>query len=753
MSVISFFLSLVSLQRTPSNRIRKPWFDRRSGGIAAVHMPRRARMGLEMLECRDLLSTSIQAIPAPPGSPIFVPALPSAINDAGQVIAPGYVWSAATGYSVLKPAKAGGQAVPKAINDAGEIVGYTEIGSRDLPTVWAAGTHQPSLLAQLSGLNEDGSTFTTNTGKAVAINAAGQVVGEVGTPVGGGFTSVYPVLWGDSGQQPYQLDLFYQGSSFPSFLGPTDIDNNGDVVGDTIGDGPYVLKNNSGYFSLYTPTLPRGYDHTGGDFISDDGTVLSNGYAASASPLGTVVFSPGSAAVTLPNFMTVGFNDNDIAIGYEVSGFQAVPMLWSPLTGVVPLAQFLLAGSGWQLGAATGINSHNQVVGDGTFHGLPDAFVLTLPSFKPVDLAAGLDDAHITPAQAHDLHLHEFFGGEQVTVPVSVQDLGPNPANGTVKVNVYLSTATTLTTSAKPIKVMSEPIDLAVSGQVSFPITVTIPNTLKAGQKYYVVARISSSDLYETDARPGPDTNNLVASTTAYDFLGSPPAHVSLNTPSYFQFVRDTLKGTLAAQQQSPGLDVSNAQAFISAWVGDSLWPYLNAGVPMIGIGINLRTVSGVTKTDLAAAVRAYYQANIDPKFNRTDNQIIAMLIRQALPGDPKNPAHHAPQALTASDDQKLFTDLFTARAAIAQKAVGTAWTFLSTTEQVGLVDEVYRTGGIPAAVATALTAQGGPNYAWAGFALLASVPIPAAGSARLRIEAEYQNLLTAHTMDLGEMV
>src|SRR5205823_1596475 len=145
-------------------------------------------------------------------------------------------------------------------------------GSRDLPTVWDAGTHKPSLLAQLSGMREDGSTFTTTTGEAVAVNAAGQIVGEEGSPVAGGWSTVYPVLWGDSSQQPWQLDLFFGGSSFPTFLGATDINDQGDIVGDLIGEGPYVLINS---FSLGTPALPAGYDSSGGALISNDGTIAA----------------------------------------------------------------------------------------------------------------------------------------------------------------------------------------------------------------------------------------------------------------------------------------------------------------------------------------------------------------------------------------------------------------------------------------------------------------------------------------------
>jgi hypothetical protein len=725
---------------------------------------RSARPTLEALESRELLAASIRVLSS--SLPPFFNALkaPTGINDRGQIIgtsgSQGFIWSASSGFIALKPGQAGGTAVPMAINDSGEVVGYTSVSrSRNVPTVWDAQTHRPTLLAEVSPGN--------STGEALAINAAGGIVGYEGVMGADGWTTDYGVLWSDPSYAPETLDAT-DGISARA----DGITNQGLVVTDTsaVTNGqlslwPYIAPIDPP--GAFDQVVPFQRDGVFVDAIMSPGGVNGGAVMVGEATDGTkqeavlwtqIPNGSGFGPQALGNFAVAGVNDNKVVIGSDQGKIRTgpygipyfTPVLWSPATGEVPLAKFLPANSGWLLTSVAGINDQNQIVGGGWFQGKLATYVMTLPSFQPTDLAVTLNDNHVTPAGARDLHLHQFFGGERVNVPVTVQNLGPALAQGHVQIQVYLSPTPALAGGARLLQTQTVVINLVTSAQASTTVPVTIPRNLPVGQSEYVVVRIRSGDILETDAQPGPDTNDIAAGTTAYEFVGSASASAHFAAGTYFQFVRNALTGTPAL----PGVNIADPQSFVAASEGDSLWPYKNAlGVPMIGVGINLRTVSGQTRADLIAAVRAYYVANVDPGFQKTDDQIIAMLIAQALPVDVQNPSHRAPQAVTFTDDQKLFNDLYSVRAAVAQQAIGSAWSSLSTAAQIALVDEIYRRGSIPTGVAAALDASGGPDYARAGFALAASGRVPPAGSVRLRIEAEYQNLLAGHVGDLGELV
>jgi probable HAF family extracellular repeat protein len=53
------------------------------------------------------------------------------------------------------------------------------------------------------------------------------------------------------------------------------------------------------------------------------------------------------------------------------------PFVWSPSTGMLDLNNLIPANSGWLLQFANAINDQGQIVGQGTFNGQSEAFLLT----------------------------------------------------------------------------------------------------------------------------------------------------------------------------------------------------------------------------------------------------------------------------------------------------------------------------------------------------------------------------------------
>src|SRR5262249_22946191 len=118
-------------------------------------------------------------------------------------------------------------------------------------------------------------------------------------------------------------------------------------------------------------------------------------------------------------------------------------------------------------------------------------------------------------------------------------------------------------------------------------------------------------------------------------------------------------------------------------------------------------------------------------------------------PIDPRHPDVHAPVAMDAQSDQYLFNVSNAPMTALAAQQAGPAWGYLSAGDEVALTDAVYRRAQVPTAVNTALNEPSGRDFAQAGFALFNAARPIRNNTDLLRVEAEYQDLLTAHVAQL----
>jgi hypothetical protein len=696
----------------------------------AKRLPRGGRLGVEPLERRDLLSVSITGL----GSLDSLPLTPSGVNDQGQVVGfvqpsptsppiAGFLYTSGKGAVALQTDAANVQSVSAfAINDAGQIAGDYGDSTGVHAIFWSAGGTSPTTLPGQGPSLAD------------AINVHGEVVGSANFSTNS-IPNTGAALWTSS-------------TAVPIDLGPglaRGINASGDVVGLAPGAQPglyqpFVCPANGREMPL---PLLAGYTAGAAFGINQAGTIVGEvSVGTSSNPEAVLWKKTSSAGYTVQDigsFMPLAINDNGTVVGYSGgtgTGQPAVAQVWSQRTGLVTMQSLAGANSGWTFQTATAINDHNDIVGVGSHQGQQSTFgvngIASLPHSREVTLSVHLDDAHIVPVLARDLHLSQLYGGEQVVVPVTVKNDGLNRATGIVRISLTLDTFFPIPTFV-PWAVRTEAINLAPGQAVEFKFILTVPKQLSAGLKYTVEASMQSPNL---NSSPSQD-----ASTTQYDYVGAPSAGFS--GAAYFQIIRDTLQGKSAA----PVVNVNDLESFVAHWIGDSLWPYKNAqGVPMVGVGINLKTVSGQTRSYLAASVRGYYQQTYGMQLG-DDNAVIAMLIAQARPLGAKQ---HAPQALSTGEDPSVFAVSSAPNVALATQDSGNAWFYLNAAEQIALIDTVYRQGAVPAAVDTALNASSTPDFVWAGFALVNSAGAPHSTAARLRVEAEYQDLLSASVGQLG---
>jgi len=74
-----------------------------------------------------------------------------------------------------------------------------------------------------------------------------------------------------------------------------------------------------------------------------------------------------------------GINNASQVVGVVYYGPNRFhPFVWSPSTGMFDLNNLIPANSGWLLQFANAINDQGQIVGQGTFNGQSEAFLLTL---------------------------------------------------------------------------------------------------------------------------------------------------------------------------------------------------------------------------------------------------------------------------------------------------------------------------------------------------------------------------------------
>jgi hypothetical protein len=698
-----------------------------SHSTGAKRRPYGRRPGVESLERRDLLAVSITGLGNLDGQPLT----PAGVNDQGQVV--GYVQPSPTsppiaaflytqgkGAVALQTGVANVQSVSAfAINDAGQIAGvYGD----------ATGTH-----AIFWGANGTNPTTLPGPGpsQAYAINSHGEVVGLANFSTNS-IPNTGAALWTSSAATPIDL-----GPGLAKGINAA-----GDVVGLAPGSQPglyepFICPANGSEMTL---PLLTGYTTGAAYGINQAGTIVGEVSVGNSLNPEAVLWKKTAAGYTVQDigsFMPLAINDNGVVVGYSGgtgTGQPAVAQVWSPRTGLMTMQQLVGTNSGWTFQTASAINDRNDIVGVGTMQGQQSTVgvngIASLPHSREVNLGIHLDDAHVVPVPARDLHLSQLYGGEQVYVPVTVTNDGTNRAAGTVRITLALDTEIPVPTFV-PWATRTEAINLGPGRSVSFRFVLTVPKSLVAGQKYTLAAVVRSTSL---NISPAQD-----ASTTLYDYVGA--ASTGFSGGAYFQVIRDTLQGISVV----PGIDGNDPESFVAHWVGDSLWPYINAhGVPTIGVGIDLKTVTGQTRSYLAASVRGYYQQTYNEQLGG-DDAVIAMLIAQARPIGAET---HAPQALSTSEDPSVFAVSNAPVAAQAAQESGNEWYYLGAAEQAALIDAVYRSGQVPATVDSALNAST-PDFAWAGFALINAAGA-VRGTARLRVEAEYQDLLSAHLGQLG---
>ncbi len=162
------------------------------------------------------------------------------------------------------------------------------------------------------------------------------------------------------------------------------------------------------------------------------------------------------------------------------------------------------------------------------------------------------------PTAGKALDLSFLFGNETVEVPVTITNVGNGPANGTATVQLSLSTTRTFNPS---LTLGSQTVtlhNLAANGSTEVTLgtdpkhPLAIPTTLTTGTKYYLVAKVSSSTI--SDSNPN---NNAAATSSTFEYVGKPSSPpptakgaaawfwTGQNVPSgykdFYHFLSDTL--------------------------------------------------------------------------------------------------------------------------------------------------------------------------------------------------------------------
>src|SRR5690606_41166092 len=107
------------------------------------------------------------------------------------------------------------------------------------------------------------------------------------------------------------------------------------------------------------------------------------------------------------------------------------------------------------------------------------------------DLTPSVDANKVVPTAAKDLNLNFFYGGEKMTVPVVVRNIGRTVSSGDARISLYLSTSRTFDGSATRIKTDTVYLYLLNGARKTFNVEATIPAGLSAGTKYYLIDRKS----------------------------------------------------------------------------------------------------------------------------------------------------------------------------------------------------------------------------------------------------------------------
>jgi GH24 family phage-related lysozyme (muramidase) len=354
------------------------------------------------------------------------------------------------------------------------------------------------------------------------------------------------------------------------------------------------------------------------------------------------------------------------------------------------------------------------------------------------DLTASVNADKIVPAKATDLNLNFLFGTEKVNVPVVVTNIGGAVAKGAATVSLYLSTTSDLSGTKFLLGSKSVTLNLASQASQTVNFSDAVPTSLKAGQQYYFVAKVSSTQIKEFTT-----ANNTGHTSRTFEFVGTPKSNPSVFSGStFFNFVRDTINGKAVTPAN---VNVSDAFSFIRFFEGDLPYAYLDSkNIPTIGVGINLNTVSGQLKTDLLKDVRSYYLTVYGKTLSSHDATVMSMLRTQA--------ANHAKkQVITANQDQALFQETEEKYAGIAQNALPTVWSSLNAPQQVAMISVAFNLGSFHD-FPTMVAAMNASDFLQAGFQLVDAKRTTQAPGLKTRTEAEFENLFAGNPALLGKI-
>lgn len=181
-------------------------------------------------------------------------------------------------------------------NGAGVVVGYAQRPDSVFSRAFALRGNEFQLLPSPAG-------FTDTS--ASAINSRGDIVGSASEPTPGEPTESVAVLWkADDPAHPVVLDTGMTGPV------PQDIDDDGTILLDSLGDGEQRLWRNGALLSL---TVPRGFN---GNYLSAvrNGRVVGNAYSG-ADARGVVWRSPDDPRILPRSVQAYGINSAGLILG------------------------------------------------------------------------------------------------------------------------------------------------------------------------------------------------------------------------------------------------------------------------------------------------------------------------------------------------------------------------------------------------------------------------------------------------------
>jgi probable HAF family extracellular repeat protein len=307
-----------------------------------------------------------------------------AINSSGVIAGDGYVADfdfhafVTGGDGLLDLGTLGGTYTsPVAINDAGQVAGSSQTDAGGLRAFLYSG-------GNLTSLGEFGGDYSF----AYALNSLGIVVGVSALTNG----NLHGFVW-SSGSL---ADIGTLGGSYSTAYA---VNDSGVVAGES-----YVASGDTHAFAFANGLMKDLGTLGGGTYstafqVNSNGQVIGYGATASGSTHGFAWLNGslvdlgdlgGDFALPLAN------NNRNQVVGYSATANNVDhAFLWQN-GQIIDLNSLLPADSGWELTAARFINDSGRVVGDGTFGGVAQPFILDLPAGNSAPIAVAGSDRTVS---------------------------------------------------------------------------------------------------------------------------------------------------------------------------------------------------------------------------------------------------------------------------------------------------------------------------------------------------------------------